>query len=53
MAKRVGSPEDVFNAGSLSEEGIDYWSIVGHHWGLQEVAEQGEDWVEVLKLATL
>ena len=49
----AGSPEDVLNAGSLSEEGIDHWSIIRDHWSLQEIAEQRQNWVEVLKLPTL
>ena len=51
--EEFGSPEDVLNASSLSEEGIDHWCVAGDHGSLEQVAEEREDRMEPLKLTTL
>ena len=45
----VDKPEDVLDAGSLSEQGVDDGGVGRDHGGLQQVAEDGEDRVEPLK----
>ena len=45
----VDRPEDVLDAGSLSEQGVDDGGVGRDHGGLQQVAEDGEDGVEPLK----
>ena len=52
MIKRV-LPEDIFNACSLSEECIDNGCSCGDQGCLQQVAQDGQHWVEPIKPALL
>ena len=47
------APEDIFDASSLSEEGVDDGRSLWHHRRLQQVAEQREHGMESLKMPLL
>ncbi len=49
-SKTHAGPENVFNAASLPEEGIDHGGARGHQWSLAEETEDGEDRMEVLEV---